>query len=102
MLTLSLTTPIADDRGIVVSLEGPGPISEIVSPADGLVLHSRPSGTGFKAAVFGSLANGALVRFSVPDVNKASSYRASVLDVSDGSNALRSSTAGYAVTVAKQ
>ena len=99
VLTLSLTTPHADDRAMMLSISGPGPITEITSSGTSYVLHSRASGTGFRVAVFGSLTSGALLRFSVPDVNKASSYQAAVLEVSDAANALRSTTAEHKLSV---
>lgn len=52
-------------------------------------------------ALFGQLGNGAVLRFSVPDVNQAAAYSASVQEVADATNALRPSLAGYQLVVAK-
>jgi hypothetical protein len=101
VLTLSLSTANADDRAIIVSVTGPGPIGDITAATADLVLHARSSTAGFKAAIFGTLASGPLVRFAVPDVNKASSYQGTVVEVADSTNALRSVTTGYATVIAK-
>ncbi|HYR11100.1 MAG TPA: hypothetical protein VEQ60_25190 [Longimicrobium sp.] len=100
VLTVSLTTPNGDDRALVVELTGPS-ISEVASANAAYVVHARPAGTGgVRAAVFGSLGSGALLRFQVPDVNNAAAYKATVVEVADAGNALRQTT-GYTAAVAR-
>jgi hypothetical protein len=101
VLTLSLATPNADDRAVMISVSGPGPIGETTASGEGYVLHSRVNSTGFRAAVFGNLVSGALLRFAVPDLNKTGSYQAAILEVSDAGNSLRSSTTGYSITITR-
>jgi hypothetical protein len=99
-LTARLVTPNTDDGAILVEIAGPTPVADVATPVPGAVVHSRGSGNTARVAVFGSLAAGALVRFSVPDVNAASQYTATVTEASDRANALRASVTGYQITIA--
>jgi hypothetical protein len=101
VITVSLSTATADDRAILVSVTGPEEITGIEVANPSYTLHSRGSGTALKAAVFGNLGTGALLRFTVPDVNKLGSYTATVLQVSDAANAVRAESAGYTLTLAR-
>lgn len=99
-LTVQLVTPNADDGAILFDLTGPAAAADIVAVPQGAVVHSRVNGTTTRVAVFGSLSAGALLRFSVPDVNAAPQYAAKVTEASDRNNALRSGVTGYQLTVA--
>jgi hypothetical protein len=100
ILTARLATPSADDGAIIVEISGPAPLTDLATPVQGAVVHARTSGNTTRVAVFGSLAAGALLRFSVPDVNTAPQYSAQVTEVSDRANALRASVNGYAISIA--
>lgn len=100
VITVNLSTASADDRAVLISVTGPEEISGIEVANPSYTLHSRGSGTAFKAAVFGNLGAGALLRFTVPDVNKVASYTATVIQVSDAGNAVREPT-GYTLTLAQ-
>lgn len=89
VLTLALTLDSSSERAIVVSVSGPGEIGTVESASPAYTVHSRVSGASFRAAVFGNLASGPLVRFAVPDVADAKSYTAIVLELADSSNTLR-------------
>jgi hypothetical protein len=99
-LTARLVTPNSDDGAIIVDITGPAPAAEPTALTPGASLYARSNGNTARVAVFGALGSGALVRFSVPDVNAASQYSAQVAEVSDRSNALRPSVTGYQVTIA--
>lgn len=99
-LTISLATAATDDRAIVVSVSGPGEIAAVASANPGYTLHSRASGGSFRAAVFGDLSTGPLLRFTVSDVGQAEQYTALVLEVADGANALRP-VAGSTLSIAR-
>lgn len=101
VITVNLSTATVDDRAILVSVTGPEEITGIEVANPSYTLHSRGSGTAFKAAVFGNLGAGALLRFTVPDVNKVDSYTATVLQVSDAGNAVRAEATGYTLTLAR-
>jgi len=99
-LTVNLTTPNPDDRALRVTVNGPG-FSTVTPASAAYLVHSRVSGTTARVAVFGRLGAGALVRVDVPDVNRASSYTATVTEAADSTNALRASMAGYAAAVVR-
>jgi hypothetical protein len=99
-LTVRLVTPNADDGAILLEITGPAPAAEIAAAVQGAVVHARSNGNTTRAAVFGSLANGALIRFSVPDVNAAPQFTAQVTEASDRTSALRTSLTGYQLTIA--
>jgi hypothetical protein len=102
VLTLRLATPHADDGALLLTLVGPGPITEVAAAAgSAYVVHSRAVDGVTRIAVFGAVAAGDLVRFTVPDVNRAASYSAALLELSDRASALRASTDGYALTVVR-
>ena len=100
-LTVTLATPNPDDRALRATLSGPGDITAVQAAGAGYTVFSRGTGTAVNVALFGSLGNGAVLRFSVPDVNRAAGYTASVQEVADAGNALRSSLAGYQLVVAR-
>ena len=98
-VTVRLETPHDDDGALVLSLTGPGPIGAVTPEAAGVAVHARPDGAGVKAAVFGDLEDGDLVRVAVPDVNRAGEYRARVLEAAGRDDALRAAVSGYRLTV---
>lgn len=100
-LTVTLVTPRADDRAMVVRVTGPEGMTEVATANASYALHSRGTGTSFRAAAFGDLAGGALLRFRVPDVNRSAEYAATVVEVSDGANALRADLAGYRLSISR-
>ena len=99
-LTARLVTPYTDDGAILLDITGPAAAAEIVAAAQGAVVHARTNGNTTRVAVFGSVGSGALVRFSVPDVNAAQQFSAQVTEASDRSSALRATVTGYQVTIA--
>lgn len=101
LLELRFTTPNPTDRAVLVAVSGPDVIQSVEGAGAGYVLHARLSGSSFKAALFGPLAGGPLLRFAVPDVGKAEAYRAAVVEVADDANSLRASLAGYTLTVVR-
>lgn len=101
VLSVSMTSPFTDDRAIVIRVRGPGTMSDVGTASDAYVVHARAAGDSLRAAAFGALANGPLLRFSVPDVRKAGEYRATVVEASDPGNALRADVSGYVLTVAR-
>ena len=98
-LTARLVTPNVDDGAILVEISGPAPLADLATPVQGAVVHARTNGSTTRVAVFGSLAGGALVRFSVPDVNAAAQFSAQVTEASDRANALRTTLTGYQVSI---
>lgn len=99
-LTVRLITPNTDDGAILLDITGPAPVAELTALSPGASLHARANGSTTRVALFGALSSGALVRFSVPDVNAATQYGAQVTEVSDRSSALRATVSGYQLTIA--
>jgi len=99
-LTARLVTPYTDDGAILLDITGPSAAAEIVAAAQRAVVHARTNGNTSRVAVFGSIGSGALVRFSVPDVNAAQQFSAQVTEASDRASALRATVTGYQVTIA--
>lgn len=100
-LTLSLATPFADDRALLLTLSGPGPISGVKSVSSGYYVQARGTETSQRVAIFGRLVNGPVIRFSVPDVAESSQYLATLQEAADPQNNLRPSVSGYAFTVSR-
>ena len=101
VLTVRLASPNADDRAILVAISGPGAMTSVVSASDALVLHSRVAGGVVRAAAFGPLAEGALLRFAVEDVARSAEYTATVIEASGGDDALRADLSAYRLTVTR-
>ncbi|HET7565744.1 MAG TPA: hypothetical protein VFJ96_12150 [Gemmatimonadaceae bacterium] len=97
VLTVQLTTPHSDDAALLVTVNGSG-ISDVQAPS-GMLLHVRQRGDTVTAALFGRIASGEVLHFSVPDVNDAAHYTAHVVQVADSTNVVRGDVEGYVVTV---
>lgn len=100
MLTVNLVSPNADDGAILLEISGPAPAAEPTTAAQGVVVHARASGNTTRVAAFGAIGAGALLRFSVPDVNAAPQYTARAIEASDRGSTLRTSVTGYQLTIA--
>ena|SRR5688500_4520478 len=99
-LTVRLVTPNTDDGAILLEINGPVPAAELTSAAQGAIVHARANGNTSRVAVFGAIASGALLRFSVPDVNAAPKFSAQILEASDRGSALRPGVTAYQLTIA--
>ncbi len=102
-LTLNLTSPNADDRAIHIRIAGSGAadsVSNVQAANASYTIHAKlENGNTAQAAVFGNLTNGALVTFSVPNVNNTGRYTISVVDAADANNALRNNQGSYTLQV---
>lgn len=99
-LTVSLSTPNVDGA-LVVSITGPDAVGAVQAAASGTIVRVRTQGTATTVAVFGAVADGPLLRISVPDVRQAGRYAATVREAADDQNAPRASLAGYALAVSR-
>ena len=100
-LTVRLTTPNADDGAMVLVLSGPGPITNVAAASAGTLVHARDAGGAVRVAVFGSIASGDLIHFSVPDVEQASSYQTTIQEVADRGNVLRPGATAYTLSIVR-
>ncbi|UCF19032.1 MAG: hypothetical protein JSU87_14035 [Gemmatimonadota bacterium] len=101
-LVLTLTTPNADDGAILFSISGGGIDIPTSVVASNLLFHRLTGTASMNAVVVGDIAAGALVSFEVPDVGAAPSYSATITEVADRNNALRTSLAGYSLSVSRE
>jgi hypothetical protein len=101
VLVARLTTPNPDDRAVLVEVTGPS-ITSVPPGADtSVTVHGRVVEGTLRAAVFGTVRAGTVVRFAVPDVNAAARYAGRVVEASGPASALRASLDGYRVDVAR-
>lgn len=100
-LTVALATPNPVDGALLIAVSGPDAVVSAQPAAPGAVVRMRSQGTTTHLAVFGTLADGPLLRISVPDVRQAARYTATVREAADPANAVRPSLAGYALTVSR-
>ena len=98
-LIVRLTTPHADDGAMTFVVSGPAIDTAVAINASLRLFTRREGGSTVVGAVVGALANGAVITLHVPDVGAAARYTATVLEVADRQDALRTSLAGYALTV---
>lgn len=97
-LTVSLTTPNADDGAMLLTVSGPD-MTQIAVEDTSLYVRYAQDGTTITVVLVGDLRAGSLVTFHVPDVDAVSSYSATITQVADRNNVLRGSLTGYALTV---
>ena len=101
-LVVTLTTPNADDGAILLSISGGG-IDTPTTVATSHLLFQRLTGTSsVNTVVVGNITAGPLLRFDVPNVNDASSYVATITEVADRDNGLRTSLAGYSLSITSE
>ena len=98
-LTVRLTTPNTDDGAILLELRGPN-IHALAVSNSAWQVYADSSGTPIRSVVAGNLTTGGLVTFQVPDVGAVASYTATIVDVSDRQNRLRSALTGYTLVIA--
>jgi len=100
VVTLSLVTPNADDGAMALVLTGPG-ITSIASGSGAYAVYWRVvSPTQARVIVVGDLSNGVLATAQVAEANRLTGYHVGILEVATRSDAVRASTAGYAITLA--
>jgi hypothetical protein len=100
LLSVRMTTPHADDGALILRVTGPDLMADIAPGSTALRVFHRAEARAFNAAVFGDLESGmVLLRFRVPDVASSAEYSATLVEAADEANSLRSSIAGYALTI---
>lgn len=98
-LTVRLTTPNTDDGAILLELRGPN-IQTLATANSGWQLYSDATGTTVRGVVAGNLTAGGVLTFHVANVGAVGSYTATIVDVADRQNKLRTDLTGYSLTVA--
>jgi len=101
MLVATLSTPRAESgRAAVVLISGPEAVTDVQAASSAYFAAARSEGTLTRVAVFGTLGDGPLLRFTVPDARRAGEYRATVIDAADSANVPSADLAEYALTLA--
>jgi len=96
-ITVALTTPNTDDGAVLLVLQGPTP-SAIMASSAGYQLFWRAAGpTETRVIVVGDIVAGRL--FTATTSGSASTFTATVAEVSTRADQLRSTTAGYSLVV---
>lgn len=88
-LTVNVSTSGSAGAAFKLTVTGKD-ISSPVNVGSSHQLYTFASGNTLAAAVIGTVSAGALLKFSVPDVNQASSYSVTLNEVAGSDNALRS------------
>ncbi len=100
-LAVQFNTSVTTDRALLIQLSGPGAISNVQAANPGVMVFATEAGTLVKVIVTGNLVNGALLRFDVVDVNQVKAYKASIVELSDNTNALRTDLSRHSVSIQK-
>ena len=102
-LSLSLTTPNADDGAVLLAVSG-GPVDSITAAGGNKVYGgaaAAPAGTPLRVIVRGDLAAGTIARVWVPDVGAVGAYRVAVEQAAARATYQQRAVAGYAGTVVR-
>jgi hypothetical protein len=86
-LTVSISGNGNAGSAFLLSVRGDG-MSSPTAPSASHRLYTNLSGDTLTAALIGEVSEGALLKFNVPDVNRASSYRVNLTQVAGADNAL--------------
>ena len=84
--TLSIVLDAASNDAAAIEFTIAGSGITNVQAVSGLTLYQRSAPNGVNLAVVGSMGDGPLVTFDVPDVN--ATYTVTVVDVADNTNSL--------------
>lgn len=98
-LVVRLDTPNDDDGALIARIHGPSKIDGVGGPDSSIPVHYRERGDTVVAAAFGDLADGAVLRITVPDVRQADGFTATLLEVADRQGALRADLSTYSLSV---
>jgi hypothetical protein len=100
-VTVSLATPNLDDGALMIIVKGAGPPT--ITPVSGAYqVYWRLAEAGeTRVIVVGDISAGPLFTATPPPGGSSSGISASVTEVATRANALRSSTAGYTLTVSR-
>ncbi len=96
-LTVNVSTTSSAGSAFLLTLTGSG----ITNPAAGNTGHqiySFASGNTLKVAVVGNISTGALMKFSISDVNQSGSYSVTLTEAAGSNNSLQN-VSDYTVTI---
>jgi len=100
-VTVSLSTPNADDGALMIIVKGQGPPT-IESASNAYQVYWRLAKAGeTRVIVVGDISAGPLFTAAAPPGGSTAGITATIAEVATRANALRASTAGYTLTVAR-
>lgn len=101
VLTVSLTTPNADDAALLLTLTGPAAPSAVTAADPALrVFLAGPPGPATSLVVTGAMTDGAILTLQVPDVRQVKEYTATLVEVASTTYQVRPLT-GYRLRVSR-
>lgn len=100
-VNVSLTTPNADDGALLFELTGPATIHGISLADANLKYYIDSSSATIRVVAAGAIKSGSLLTFIVSDTTTISSYSASLKDVANRQNQLRSPLTGYELKISR-
>jgi hypothetical protein len=95
--TVSLVTPNTDDGAVIVTLQGQGLGAVTSASASFAVFTRQVSSSEIRVLVAGNLSAAPLFSVAIGAINKLGSYTATVDEVANRSDQIRSSTSGYSL-----
>jgi hypothetical protein len=98
-LTVSLTTPHADDGAIRFTVTGPFVTTPRAASPGHLVYTRQRSPQELDVVVLGDLQSEAILILPVRDTRTAPDYRVTITEVATRANALRTDLTGYSTLV---
>jgi hypothetical protein len=100
-VTVSLTTPSADDGALLLIVTGPG-LSAVLPASSAYQVYWRlANATETRVIVVGDIVAGPIFTATAPAGVAASQFAASVTEVSTRADALRPSAAGYSLSATR-
>lgn len=98
-VAVSLVSPSADDGAVLVSITGPGIRNAEAASFNYHAYWRVVSATELRLIVVGDLAAGVVATVMVDDRSRIDQYQAQVVEVASRTDVVRSSNAGYSVTL---
>lgn len=90
--TLTLSIQGSSGQGHAFLIEVTGQASGPAAVDGSHLLYHTTTGSGLRLILIGAVQSGTVVRFQVPDIGKAATYTAQVVEVADDLNRLLSSS----------
>lgn len=100
-LLVVLDTPHADDVALLLTLSGPDTMTALQVVPAGVQSESAWVGGNIKVALFGALADGAVLAFHVPDARAVDQYTATLVEAAGPAAALRPAAPAYGLEVVR-
>lgn len=98
VVSVSLTTPNADDGALLVTITGPGVTNPHAGSSGYRLDWQSVTADELRIIVVGDLSDGVLVTMDVAAVNRLGDYHGVVVEAASRTDQLRASLSGYSLT----